>query len=77
MRLQKQWDLMLKVVTELLSYIVIVQLFFFLDLDNLFWDYSRFIWITVTFYFNILHSICTFLASEMEPFMAVVNDVVW
>ena len=29
-------DLMLKVVTELLSYIVIVQLFLFLDLDGLF-----------------------------------------
>ena len=30
------WDLKLKAVTELLSYIVIVQLLFFLDLDGLF-----------------------------------------
>ena len=30
------WDLILKVVTELLSYIVIVQLFLFLDLDGMF-----------------------------------------
>ena len=30
------WDLMLKVVTELLSYIVIVQPFLFLDLDGMF-----------------------------------------
>ena len=30
------WDLMMKVVTELLFYIVIVQLFLFLDLDGLF-----------------------------------------
>ena len=27
------------------------------------------------FYFIILYSTCTFLASEMELFMAVVNDV--
>ena len=38
------WDLMLKVVTELLSYIVIEQLFLFLDLDG-----SRIIQIIVTF----------------------------
>ena len=30
------WDLILKVVTELLSYIVIVQLFLFLDLEGMF-----------------------------------------
>ena len=42
-------DLMLKVVTEPLSYIVIVQLFLFLDLDGLFQDSSRFIRIMDTF----------------------------
>ena len=41
------WDLMLNVVTELLVYIVTVQLFLFLDLDGLFQDYSRFIRIIV------------------------------
>ena len=43
------WDLMLKMVTELLPYIVIVQLFLFLVLDGFFQDYSRIIWIIVTF----------------------------
>ena len=42
-------DLMLKVVTKLLSYIVLVQLFLSLDLDGLFQDYSRFHWIMATF----------------------------
>ena len=43
------WDLMLKVVTESLSFIVIVQLFLFLDLDSLFQDYSWFTHIIDTF----------------------------
>ena len=40
--------LMLKVLTELPSYIFILQIFIFVDLDGLLQDYSRFIWI-VTF----------------------------
>ena len=36
LRQKRLWDVMLKVVTEFLSYIAIVQLFLFLDLDNLF-----------------------------------------
>ena len=36
LRQKDLWDLMLKVVTELLSYIVSVQLFLFLVLDGLF-----------------------------------------
>ena len=36
LRQKHLWDLMLKVVTELLYYIVIVQLFLFLDLDGFF-----------------------------------------
>ena len=36
LRQKHLWDLMLKVVTELLVYIVTVQLFLFLDLDGLF-----------------------------------------
>ena len=36
LRQKHLWDLMLKVVTEFLSFIVIVQLFLFLDLDGLF-----------------------------------------
>ena len=36
LRQKHPWDLMLKVVTEFLSYIVIVQLFLFLDLDGMF-----------------------------------------
>ena len=36
LRQKHLWDLMLKVVTEFLSFIIIVQLFLFLDLDGLF-----------------------------------------
>ena len=36
LRQKHLWDLMLKVVTELLYYIVIVELFLFLDLDGFF-----------------------------------------
>ena len=60
---------MLKVVTEFLSYIVIVQLFLFLDLDSFFGVLLH--W----FCLIVLYSTCTFLASEMELFMGVVNDV--
>ena len=60
---------MLKVVTEFLSYVVIVQLFLFLDLDGFFGVLLH--W----FCLIVLYSTCTFLASEMELFMGVVNDV--
>ena len=70
------WDLMLKVVIESLSFIVILQLFLFLDLDGLFQDYSRFTRIMDTFIlFIILDSSCSFLSSEMEVFMAMVSVV--
>ena len=70
------WDLMLKVVIESLSFIVILQLFLFLDLDGLFQDYSRFTRIMDTFIlFFILDSSCSFLSSEMEVFMAMVSVV--
>ena len=41
LRQKHLWDLMLKVLTELLSYICTVKLFLFLDLDGLFYDNSR------------------------------------
>ena len=76
LRQKRLWDLMLKVITEPLLYIVTVQIFLFLNFDGLFQDYSRFIRIIVTFfYFVIRDSICTFLALYMDLFMAVVNDV--
>ena len=69
--------LMLKVVTELLPYIVIVQLFFpgfgrlVLGLLSVCLDYCY-----ICFILSLLDSSYTFLASEMELFMAVVNDLI-
>ena len=76
LRQKHLWDLMLKMATELLSYIVTVQLFFS-------WTWTACFRTTLDlfglllhlFYFIIRDSICTFLASEIELFMAVVNDV--
>ena len=67
---------MLKVVTELLSYIVIEQRFIFLDLDACFRTTLRLFGLSLhLFYLIIRDSTCTFLASEMDFFMAVINDV--
>ena len=67
---------MLKVVTDLLSFIVIVQLFLCLDLEGFFRTTPGLfgLWIHL-FYFIILDSTCSFLSSEMELFMAMVSDV--
>ena len=44
---------MVQVITKLYSYIVIEQLFVFLDLDGLFKDYLRIIRITITYILHI------------------------
>ena len=53
LRQKHLWDLMLKVVTKLLSYTFTVKLFLFLDLYGLFYDNSRFFKIIVTFIWKI------------------------
>ena len=70
------WDLLLKVVTELLSSIVIVQLFLFLDLYGLFQDYSRFIWIIATFILSFETVLVFFRLLRWRFLLAVVNDVI-
>ena len=49
LRQKHLWQLILKMFTEVLSYIVIVQLFLFLVFDGLFWDYSSTIWFVIRF----------------------------
>ena len=76
LRQKYQRDLILKVVTELLSYIVIEQRFLFLDLVACCKTTFGFSGLLIhVFYLIIRDSTCTFLASEMELFAAVVNDV--
>ena len=71
-----QWGLMLKVVTESLSFIVIVHYFFFWIWAACFRTIPGFLalWINL-FYFIILDSTCSFLSSDMEIFMIIVSDV--
>ena len=65
-RQRQLWDLMLKMITELCSYII-VQVLLFLDVDGLFKDYLRIFGLPLhIFHFIIIDSTKIFLVSKME-----------